>query len=212
MYPINRIRFIVPFLIFSAGLLLSAASTADALDESDWRQLKTDHAVVRYQSIEDLQRLLKKLDFGPEPDWSLRRTLFGLREDETLDAVKRKVDAIYRRVQNLLGMNRRLRPVNITLHPDRNRLTNAYYSTFDKPGTVRAWYVFDDNTIHICAEDVHAGMLAHEMAHAVVDNYLMMRPPAATAEILARFVDRNLGDERVMPLEDHPDRAVYRQE
>jgi hypothetical protein len=35
-------------------------------------------------------------------------------------------------------------------------------------------------------------MLAHEMAHCVIDHYLLIRPPMATAEILARYVDSHL--------------------
>ena len=41
-------------------------------------------------------------------------------------------------------------------------------------------------------QDVHAGMLAHELAHAIIDHYLTVRPPAQTAEILARYVDSHL--------------------
>jgi hypothetical protein len=35
-------------------------------------------------------------------------------------------------------------------------------------------------------------MLAHEMAHSIIDHYLRVRPPHATAEILARYVDGHL--------------------
>jgi len=35
-------------------------------------------------------------------------------------------------------------------------------------------------------------MLAHEIAHAIIDNYLSVRPPRATAEILARYVGKHL--------------------
>ena len=38
------------------------------------------------------------------------------------------------------------------------------------------------------------GMLAHEMAHAIIDDFLQVRPPMASAEILARYVDAHLND------------------
>ena len=44
------------------------------------------------------------------------------------------------------------------------------------------------------AEDVHEGMLAHEIAHSIIDHYLLVRPPRATAEILSRYVDAHLND------------------
>jgi hypothetical protein len=40
--------------------------------------------------------------------------------------------------------------------------------------------------------DLHEGMLAHELAHAIVDHYLLVRPPRPTAEIIARYVDSHL--------------------
>jgi hypothetical protein len=41
---------------------------------------------------------------------------------------------------------------------------------------------------------MHEGILAHEMAHAIIDQFLTVRPPSATAEILARYVDGHLFD------------------
>ena len=38
-------------------------------------------------------------------------------------------------------------------------------------------------------------MLAHEMAHAIIDNFMKLRLPRATAEILARYVDAHLLEE-----------------
>jgi hypothetical protein len=40
--------------------------------------------------------------------------------------------------------------------------------------------------------DLHEGMLAHEMAHCIIDYFLLVRPPVASAEILARYVDEHL--------------------
>ena len=34
--------------------------------------------------------------------------------------------------------------------------------------------------------------MAHEIAHAIIDHYLLIRPPRATAEILAHYVDEHL--------------------
>ena len=42
------------------------------------------------------------------------------------------------------------------------------------------------------SEEELAGILAHEIAHAMIDNYLSVRPPKTTSEILARYVDENL--------------------
>ncbi|MFC1867599.1 hypothetical protein ACFL0H_05635 [Thermodesulfobacteriota bacterium] len=46
--------------------------------------------------------------------------------------------------------------------------------------------------MYITIEDLHEGMLAHEIAHSIIDHYLTVRPPSESAEILARYVDSHL--------------------
>ena len=53
----------------------------------------------------------------------------------------------------------------------------------------RAWDIHALKTIYVNANDLNEDMLAHEMAHAIVDHYLLFRPPFATGEILAQYAD-----------------------
>ena len=71
----------------------------------------------------------------------------------------------------------------------------AYRRIYHRKATVRGWYVYAYNTVYLNVQDVHEGMLAHELGHAIIDHYLEVRPPRATAEILARYVDKNLYEE-----------------
>jgi hypothetical protein len=66
---------------------------------------------------------------------------------------------------------------------------------FKRRGSARAWYVYEYNTIYINVRDVNEGMLAHELAHSIIDHYLSVRPPRASAEILATYVDKSLFDD-----------------
>ena len=50
------------------------------------------------------------------------------------------------------------------------------------------------NTIYVNVDDTQEEILAHEMAHAIIDHYLLVRPPAAAAEILARYVHTHIYD------------------
>jgi hypothetical protein len=84
--------------------------------------------------------------------------------------------------------------ININIYPDQKKLHAAYYDMFQETCQLRAWYLYEKNTIYINAGDMNEGILAHEMAHAIIDHFLSVRPPAATAEILARYVDAHLFD------------------
>ena len=91
-------------------------------------------------------------------------------------------------------MRKYMRKVKIEIYADKKKMQAAYSQKFKTQGHYRAWYRFDQNTIYLQVKDMHEGMLAHEMAHAIIDNFLKVRPPRASAEILARYVDTHLHD------------------
>ncbi|MCP4021097.1 MAG: hypothetical protein GY729_04590 [Desulfobacteraceae bacterium] len=102
-----------------------------------------------------------------------------------------KLDELIEKVQLILDMRRPIK-ITIKIFPNQSALHNEYYKIYKKRKNLRAWYIFEFNTIYVNAQDIYAGMLAHECAHAIIDHYLEIRPPRATAEILARYVDAHL--------------------
>jgi len=104
-----------------------------------------------------------------------------------------KLDALVEKVQLILDIRK---PINIIIriYPDETALHSAYFNIFKTRKKLRTWYIFEYNTIYVNAQDLFSGMLAHEIAHAIVDHFLAVRPPRATAEILARYVDRHLNE------------------
>ncbi len=89
------------------------------------------------------------------------------------------VDTIFEHAQNTLEMYPEMSKVRILLYHNRNQ-----------PDTVRADYVYDNNTIYICIEDITEGVIAHELAHAIsFHQYGGNRPDGET---LAKWVDRML--------------------
>ncbi len=111
---------------------------------------------------------------------------------DIIDIVGKKVDALFERAQDILDMHRKMEKITINAYHDKDQLHAAFKQVYRKPCRIRAWYEFKFHTVFICIEDVHEGMLAHEMAHGIIDHYLKVRPPTATAEILARYVDSHL--------------------
>jgi hypothetical protein len=85
-----------------------------------------------------------------------------------------------------------MKPIVIRLYGTKQQLHAAYRTFHGRPCRLRAWYSYEENTIHVTVKDLHEGIIAHEMAHAIIDHYLVVRPPPATAEILARYVDTHL--------------------
>ncbi len=172
---------------------VSFSSTAIALEHesSNWNAIETRYTIIRYQSESDLKRLLRQIDYSKREN--IFRLLFRSKGSAELrESISNKVDSIFERVQEILDMRNRLRKVTINIYKDRNQLKRVYSQNYNGPCRFRAWYWHKNNTIYININDVHEGILAHELAHAIVYNYLTVRPPRATAEILARYVDSHL--------------------
>jgi len=175
------------------SLILLYPFTDLSADDTPWLNIETKHIIIDYQSLEDLKTFNKKVVY-----YSARqslKSLFSPSDSNSLtDKLKKKVDALYERAQEILDMRKRMNKVIINISHDEKQLQAAFYKIFKKKCSVRAWYIYEFNTIYINADDLNEGILAHEMAHAIIDHHFTVRPPEATAEILARYVDRHLLD------------------
>lgn len=171
-------------------LILLLAPIAWAEGNIEWEELKTKHTILRYQNTQDLRDFDKKIKYSVDYEFSLfTRAREPGNSNERLGM---KVDSIYERAQEILDMRKSMKRVKINIYSSKDQLHDAYFRIFRKRGKLRAWYIFEHNTIYLTIEDVFAGMLAHEMAHSIIDHYLTVRPPPASAEILARYVDSHL--------------------
>lgn len=163
-----------------------------------WQTLEAKYTIIHYKSSEDLKKFNRKVDYSPG-EWGLKRLFSRSASDNLTDSLKKKVDALYERVQEILDMRKKMKKTKILIYPNQEQLHTAYSKIY-KPSSrayrtsrpPRAWYIYEYNTLYISVDDLHEGMLAHEMAHSIIDHYLMVRPPKATAEILARYVDSHL--------------------
>ena len=160
-------------------------------DDKVWHSLQTKYAVIYYRSIEDLKKINGKVNYSTEP-WSLKRLFSSSGSDTLIDKLTKKVDALYKRIQEILDMCGRTRKVNIKIYRNRKELNAAYYNIYKKPSQLRAYYIHELDTIYLNANDIHESILAHEMAHSIIDSFLLVCPPRTTAEILACYVDSHL--------------------
>ena len=175
-------------------LFPSAAVGVWAAEQSSWRSLETKHCIIRYQRVEDLEQFDARIDYSPGGG-SLKWLLKGSGLTDSTGKLVSKVDALFERVQEILDMRKKMKKVKINLYGNKRQLADVYQTLFKKTCGVRSWYLYEFKTIYSNVSDLHAGMLAHEMGHHIVDHYLIIRPPRATAEILARYVDKHLHDE-----------------
>ena len=156
-----------------------------------WQTIETKYTIIHHQSSEALKKFNNKVNYGQER-WGLGRLFSTPSSDEVIDKITKKVDILFERVQEILDMRKKMKKVTINVYRDKEQLHDAYSKIYKGPCRIRAWYRYGNNTVYVHVNDLHEGMLAHELAHSIIDHYLLVRPPAATAEILARYVDSHL--------------------
>lgn len=156
---------------------------------TSWQSLETRYTIILYGSLKDLERFNDNIEYSKGEGWF--KSLFSGSKDP-IASIKKKVDAVFERAQEILDMRGRIQKVVIKIYSNRKRFNEVRYRVIGKEHCIRAWYVYEQNIIYINADDVHEGILAHEIAHAIIDHYLTVRPPKATSEILARYVDKHL--------------------
>ncbi len=161
--------------------------------KSQWQRIETKHTIIQYETFEDLKDFDSNIDYSPE-GFSLLNLFSAGDSDNPAGSLAKKLDSLYERVQQILDMRGMLKKVRINIYSNRRRLHEAYLSITGQECRVRAWYIFEVNTIYINIDDVDEGIIAHEMAHSIIDHYFAVRPPSATAEILATYVDQHLED------------------
>lgn len=193
--PTLKLPKILLYFICICLFLMPAedAVCADLPNNNQWQRLETKHTTLQYHAEKDLEQFNNMIDYSPA-SMGLQGLFSKPDSDDFTDKIKQKVDAVYQRVQEILDMRKMMDKININIYPDQKELHAAYYDMFQKTCNLRAWYIYETNTIYINAADMHEGILAHEMAHGIIDHFLSVRPPAATAEILARYVDGHLFD------------------
>ena len=142
------------------------------LPQLSWAQFdkvfKTNYTNVHYLKEDDLDDFIwrlggRKLEFSNE-----------------VEIASSRIDRIISRVQTILDMWPRNFKLDIYLHRD--------VLEFNKV----AYHDSASQSIHICVDYASDGVVAHEIAHAVISQYFSFSPPGKMNEILAQYVDKHL--------------------
>ena len=187
----------ITIFIILIKLLLFCPFTAvqvKASDHINWQYLETKYTIIHYQNLEDLKKFDDKIDFSPGK-WGIKNLFSSSDSKQMKGKLARKIDALFEKVQEILDMRKRMKKVKINIYNNKRQLHDAFHKIYKKKCRIRSWYLYERKTIYSNVDDLHEGMLAHEMAHHVSNHYLIIRPPRATAEIVARYVDKHLLDE-----------------
>ena len=157
---------------------------------ADGLELKTWNASVIYEKEDLLRKFNRNVRLGSLSYAARDRTSITV-EDE----VRNKVDVVLERVKVVLAMFPKNLNFTIILLPSDTDVQKVYTGKFGKKVNFISFYSPRDKIVYISVDDVRLGVLAHELAHVVIDFYYYENPtPVKIHEILAQFVESHLED------------------
>ena len=173
---------------------IKSSQETEDIDHSisnEWSSVKSDYFVIYYKADVDLKAIERKLrkrkfyvDAGIKPGY-----LSG-----SAEKVAYRMDVLFRRAREILGMYPRNMNTVIKIFRNRRELNEEYYRIFRRKRSLKSFYIYRFDTIYTTADDISDSVMAHEMGHAIVDHYFVVRPPEKVREILAMYVDLHLDD------------------
>jgi hypothetical protein len=164
------------------GFLLLAYSVAFG------HELKSCHATIVYGSDDQLRRFNKEIWLG-----SLSYLLSDKKSVTMDEEVINKLDVLIERVETILSMYpKEVRFTLVLLSSDKE--VQREFRKYRKDGDYIAFYSARNKTIYVSVRDVDIGVLAHEIAHLIIDLYYGIRTPSKIHEVLAQYVENHLRD------------------
>jgi len=167
-------------VLLCCSLLASEAFSAE---------LKTQYTTLVYEKDELLRDFNHAVSLG-----SLNHLLRSRKSITADDEIKNKIDVLIERIQTVLDMHPRELKFRIVLLATDTEVQKIYRSKYGANADFIAFYSQRDKTIYLSVSDIRLGVLAHELAHMIIDHYFGVPPPVKIHEVLAQFVEEHLKD------------------
>ena len=177
----GRCLNVLAVIIAICILLISDNASA----ENEWKAYETNCCTIHYSDDDHLRTFTLRIG-------GFKFTSEGL--DQRLSLVKPRMDEIMEKVQAALDMHPPEIHIKIFLYPDFGSLDKEFRKFTLTRKTPLAFYAHKTRSIYVDVSSITDGVLAHEMAHGVINFYFKTPPPAKMQEILAQYVDLHLWD------------------
>lgn len=164
---------------------VSAAEAEPSFDKDDWISAESASFIIYFRPETDPKALQRK--FNSKAFSSGQITAYS--EVDPQKAICDRMDSMFSKVKGILGVHPVMPKVKIRIFKDTDELNGAYFMLFGKKGDSKSFYVHKYNTIYTSENIITGPIMAHEMAHAVIDHYLPAIPSEVVGEMMASYVD-----------------------
>ncbi len=186
-----RFKRAAEVILFSMVLILSF-SGAVLSQEEGWNSFRGRYCTVLYEEGVNLRYVSRRINLRFANFYNPgRHRNSGLSDSDVLGE---KLDAIFSKVEDILEMYPSNISVTLKIFKHKHGLDAEYERIFDEPNRADSFYIYKYNTIYAAERYIREGILAHEMAHCIIDHYFVILPPRKVQEMLAVYADVHLKD------------------
>jgi hypothetical protein len=169
-----------------------------------WGQqvFKTQRTEIYYSDPSQLRKLEQHFSFSPAENFHQQCFFTPDPVQAPLSpGLASKIDGLLARVILILNVcPKKPNSLRIILLPNGKEVRQRWLALepflHDRPifgyGSLSAFYEPRGRTIFLSLADLHAGVLAHEMAHFILNESFSRHPPAPLQEEWAQYVEANL--------------------
>lgn len=177
-------------LVVTGCVVFAGWVHAEELGETaGWQRVDSRYCTIWLEPNLETKKLNQKLK-----TWMIRPQVARPSADTPDAQLAAKCDTIFRRSQELLDMYPPGVHVTVKITSTRDAIQSVHAARYGIGTEAIAIYVFENNTIYAAAKEFSTSVLAHEMAHCIIDHYFGVRPPRKIEEMLAMYVDAHLGE------------------
>ena len=180
------------FLICIA--LILSASYALAVDDglSFGKKIEGKYITVYCPAGPDVaRRLTEQLNIRPSAKISTGQSLECKSTCE--EELAQMLDTLFIQVSDILEMHLYSLKTNVKICKTDTELKDLYNRLFNSSlGDRRSFYVYDFNSIYVSEDGFNAGIIGHEMSHAIISHYFVTPTPVKMQEVLSMYVEYNL--------------------
>lgn len=176
----NRLPLIC---MLSFGLFIQAV-------EALGTEYKSRYVTISCNDVDVLRGFNENLVLNKKLSYSMQKRNVVTVTDE----VMAKVDIIVEKTQVVLDMFPSGYHIQLILLPDADAVSQVFREKYGKHVNHIAYYSLSEKTIYVSVQDTKLQVLAHEIAHSVVDYYFDVRPPYNIHELMAQFAEKHITD------------------
>ena len=182
-------KYIYPVLFIIVLIILPQGASA----QDNQISFESRFATIHIRGNVDLKLVDKNLNTRRVKSIHFR-DYARIESGSLIERISAKFDLLVLRTQEILDMYPDDFHVNIVIYERDDSLAERYQEIKGEKIDLYSFYYYNNNTIYTSQRRLNANVMAHEIGHAVTNNYFVVLPPAKIRELLSQYVDVHLND------------------